>query len=141
MSIKSDATENINRIVDWSFGLELGFEDKRLIKEAYKWCDDYEHSLNQTLSYVDEYPLFLDIEIKKANASRDPEVQIATWAAAGILKRRHHGWNSIMIRTIAIAVDGHEWYYHIFFELAGDIVRRLTLFIQTNMLIYLWRRS
>ncbi|KAL8819560.1 MAG: hypothetical protein Q9223_002033 [Gallowayella weberi] len=121
-SIKPDTTENISRMVDWSFGLELGFDDKRLINEAYKWCDDYEHSLNQTLSYVYNYPLFLDIKIKKAYASRDPEVQLATWAAAGILKRRHHGWNSIMIPTLAIVVDGHEWYNHIFFELAGEII-------------------
>ncbi|KAL8812821.1 MAG: hypothetical protein Q9200_000750 [Gallowayella weberi] len=121
-SIKPDTTENFNRKVDWSFRLELGLDDKHLINEAYKWCDDYEHSLNQTLSYVYNYPLFLDIKIKKAFASRDPEVQLATWAAAGILKRRHHGWNSVMIPTLAIVVDGHEWYYHIFFEVDGDII-------------------
>ncbi|KAL8804080.1 MAG: hypothetical protein Q9182_002793 [Xanthomendoza sp. 2 TL-2023] len=121
-SSKSDTTENINRMVDWSLGLELGLDDAPLIQEAYKMCSDNEQSLNQTLAYVEGCPLFLDLEIKKANTARSPEVQLATWAAAGILKKRHHGWNSNMIPTLAIAVDGHEWCYYIIFELAGEII-------------------
>lgn len=42
---------------------------------------------HQSQSFIKECALFLDFELKKKSAARDPEVQLTIWVGAGLLKR------------------------------------------------------
>lgn len=95
--------------------LNLSWDEEELINEVYNTLRPGERSLNQSLSYICSCPLFADIELKKEQASRDPEVQLALWKAAASLKRRHHGWDSSLPMP-GITVNGHIWNFYIFFE-------------------------
>ncbi|KAL8804510.1 MAG: hypothetical protein Q9182_002518 [Xanthomendoza sp. 2 TL-2023] len=117
---KGDAPDNPGRMVDWVLALVLSDEDLKLIHRAFTRCLNKEVSLNQTLSYIANYPIFTDIEIK-TNSNRDPEVQLSIWAAAAVSKRRHHGWNT-GIPIPGIVVDGHMWKWYLFFVVGADIM-------------------
>ncbi|KAL8710655.1 MAG: hypothetical protein Q9220_004879 [cf. Caloplaca sp. 1 TL-2023] len=121
----STVQENLGRMVDWALALQLSDQDLGLINRAFSRSLDHEHSLNQSLSYISDHPIFADIEVK-TRSNRDPEVQLAIWAAGAILKRRHHGWKT-SIPMPAIVVDGHSWKWYLIFEL-GDavVVQQLT---------------
>lgn len=116
-----EISQTIGRMVDWCLALNLDDEDEDLVDEAFASMKGGEQSLNQTLSYIHKCPLFLDIEIKKTQSNRDPEVQLAIWASSALLKRQHHGWDTSMPMP-AIAINGNSWDYFLFFEMKGDLV-------------------
>ena len=113
--------QTVGRMVDWCLTLELNDEDEEIIDRGFATMQGGEQSLNQSLSWIHKFPIFLDIEIKKSQSNRAPEVQLAIWAASALRKRQHHGWD-ISIAMPAIAVDGHMWTYWIFFASEGDLV-------------------
>ncbi|KAI4280052.1 MAG: hypothetical protein L6R38_004754 [Xanthoria sp. 2 TBL-2021] len=119
-----DTTAQVfSKIVDYSMALNLSWDEEELINEVYNTLRPGERSLNQSLSYICSCPLFADIDLKKEQASRDPEVQLALWKTAASLKRRHHGWDSSLPMP-GITVNGHIWNFYIFFEHAE---KRLTM--------------
>lgn len=113
--------DRMSRMIDWSIALQLDFESDDILSDAYSKLSDYEHSVNQSMSYIRNYPLCVDIEVKKSSSARDPEVQLAIWASAALLKKRHHSWDASLPMP-AIAVDGFDWTYFLFFELNKDLV-------------------
>ena len=123
---KSDAksktsSEDIGRMVDWCLAIDLEYRTMDLIQREFRNCVDNECSLNQSLSYISNNPLILDIEIKKTLQLRDPDVQLAIWAGSALLKKRYHHWDTSMPMP-AIVINGHRWDYYIFFELDNDLV-------------------
>ena len=116
-----ETAQTVGRMVDWCLALNLDKKEENLVNKAFAGMRGGEQSLNQSLSYIHKCPLFLDIEIKKSQSNRDPEVQLAIWASAALLKRRHHGWDTSMPMP-AITINGHSWVYFIFFEGEGDLV-------------------
>ena len=117
-----ESSQTVGMMVDWCLALNLDDEDEDLVKEAFAGLKSGEQSLNQSPSYIHMCPLFLDIEIKKTQSNRDPEVQLAIWASSALRRRLHHGWDTSMPMP-AIAVNGHLWDYFIFFEAKEDLVR------------------
>ena len=109
-------------MVDWSLGLEIENEDLLVIDQAWKSHSDNEFSLNQSISYISNYLLLADFEIKEKVSNRDPLVQLAIWQAGGLLKKRHHGWDTSM-PIPGITITDHHWECFLFFELNGDLVR------------------
>lgn len=105
-----------SRMIDWTLGLKLDEmnHQRKLIAKAFANMNDYEASMNQSMSYIRESPLFLDLELKKTQSNINPEVQLAIWAAAGFSKKLLHGWDTSMPMP-AIAVKGHDWSLYIFF--------------------------
>ena len=93
-----------------------------VIRQAFAKDMHNAASLNQSLSFIRNNPLILDIEIKKTVQPRDPQVQLAIWASAALLKKRLHQWDTTM-PSPAIAINGHQWEYYIFFEMDSDLVR------------------
>ena len=109
-------SDNVGRMVDWCVALNVDGNDMEVIQQAFSKTRDYKSSLNQTFSYIRNHPLILDIEIKKVSQPRDPQVQLAIWAASALLKKRHMGWDTSLPMP-AVAVNGHSWDYYIFFEI------------------------
>ena len=109
-------------MVDWCLGLNVDEDDMHVIKQAFANTVDNAAALNQSLSYIRNTPLILDIELKKTLQPRDPQVQLAIWASSALLKKRIMGWDTSMPMP-AIAVNGHLWEFYIFFEMNNDLVR------------------
>ena len=123
---------SMTRMVDWCLGLELGYEDRQLVMKAFGLVELNETSLNQTVSFIKECPLFLDIEIKKTQTNRNPEVQLAIWAAGALLKKQHHGWDTSLPMP-AIAVNGHSWDYYLFFGWDDQLVCSCSLDVSSPL--------
>ena len=118
-------TQTATRMIDWALGLAFDEDsddnENELIEMAFMKLGDYEASVNQSTSWIRSIPLFLDIEIKKKNSPINPEVQLAIWAAAGLNKKRRHGWDT-SLPIPAIAINAHTWEFYIFFERGEDLV-------------------
>ena len=113
------------RMVDWCLGLRLDYEDEKLVASAFREIGVNEMSLNQTVSFIKQCPLFLDIEIKKSHTNRNPQVQLAIWASGALRKKQHHGWDTSLPMP-AIAVTGQYWTYYLFFGWDDNLVRLLS---------------
>lgn len=116
-----DAEVTITRIVDICLGLDLSLAVNSIVTNAWKTMNDYEHSLNQSVAYIRQTPLFLDIELKKTNQSRDPQVQLAIWMAGLYEKRRYHKWDT-SIPMSGLIVNGSEWLFYVAFVRDGGLV-------------------
>ena len=117
-------SRSLARMVDWCLGLQLDYDDAKLVASAFGMIRLNEMSLNQTVSFIKQCPLFLDIEIKKTQTNRNPEVQLAIWASAALRKKQHHGWDTSLPMP-AVAVNGHNWDYYLFFGWDDHLVRLL----------------
>ena len=107
-------------MIDYGFGLQLSTSDEFIIDRAFSRLEDSNRSLNQSLTYYDNVPLFADIEIKKTHTERAPEVQLGVWQAAGYEKRKLHRWSTKSMPMPGICVNGHDWVAYITFEYAED---------------------
>ena len=87
----NSASESMGRMIDWCLAMTVDQDDMEVICQAYARDADNASSLNQSLSYVRDNPLILDIEIKKTLQPRDPQVQLAISASGALLKKRLHG--------------------------------------------------
>ncbi|KAL8931780.1 MAG: hypothetical protein Q9216_007075 [Gyalolechia sp. 2 TL-2023] len=112
-SSEQGSDRTIAKMVDWSLGLEIDYKDDDKISEAFGFCDDHEHSLNQSMSFIKRVPLFGDLELKKELQARDPAVQLAIWKSAWLLKAQHHGWD-ISLPMPGLTVIGHDWSFYLF---------------------------
>ncbi|MDI1492895.1 MAG: hypothetical protein OHK93_004678 [Ramalina farinacea] len=117
---KTHQPPTASRMVDYGFGLGLSITNRRIIDDAFSCLEDSMRSLNQSLAYQDDVPLFADIEIKRCNSQRPPEVQLGIWQAAGYLKRKLHGWSTCAMPMPGICVNGHDWVAYINFESAEN---------------------
>ncbi|KAL8941271.1 MAG: hypothetical protein Q9211_001893 [Gyalolechia sp. 1 TL-2023] len=120
---KSDQSTDrtISKMVDWSLGLEINYKDNDKISRAFSFCDDQEHSLNQSMSFIRRVPLFADLELKKKLQSRDPAVQLAIWKSAWLLKAQHHEWDT-SLPLPGITVAGHEWSFYLFMAVEDGLI-------------------
>ena len=117
-----DGDVTTTRMVDLALGLNLDDRESEIVAETFRSMMDNEHSLNQSLAYIRDTPLFLDLELKKAVSNRDPDVQLAIWQAALYAKRLYHGWDTSMPMP-GIVVSGYDWQCYVMFERDGGLVR------------------
>ncbi|KAL8910878.1 MAG: hypothetical protein Q9171_003877 [Xanthocarpia ochracea] len=118
---QAEEDPTVSKMVDWCIGLQLGWEDETIINRAFSTILPNMRSLNQSLSFIDMVPLFVDIEIKKTNPGRDPEVQLAIWKCAALKKMREMAWDTSMPMP-GIVIEGHNWSYYIFVEINADLI-------------------
>lgn len=88
---QSSEDDTTSTMVDWSVALKLSPEQDRAIGKAFACIRSNECGLNQSLSFIKETPLFLDIEVNKQQPSRDPELSLAIWVSGALKKQIHHG--------------------------------------------------
>ena len=124
--------ETVGKMVDYGLTVPLSIEEEDIISAGFATLRHSEQSLNQSLSYISDCPLFLSIELKKTQSNRDPQVQLAIWALAGLRKIQHHGWDTSMPMP-AISIHGHQWYYYIFFETNGNLVSLFDYFLTLSV--------
>lgn len=124
----TETGQTISKMIDLCLSLVLDEEELDIIADGFKTMRYNERSLNQSLGYIVHCALFLDIEIKKSLQNRNPEVQLAIWAAGALLKKQLHKWDTSMPMP-AIAVSGHTWTYYLFFECSGNLVCRSRSYI------------
>ncbi|KAL8920428.1 MAG: hypothetical protein Q9172_004500 [Xanthocarpia lactea] len=120
----ADETEmTTTRMVDVALGLDLSTEDRKSVTDGWakRGITDYAWSLNQSLSYIKMNPLFLDMELKKANQTRDPLVQLGMWMAGLFEKRRHHGWDQ-SVPMPGLVIDGPQWSLYIGYARGDGVV-------------------
>lgn len=124
--------ETVGKMIDYGLMVPLSMEEEDIISAGFATLRHNEQSLNQSLSYISDCPLFLSIELKKTQSNRDPQVQLAIWALAGLRKMQHHGWDTSMPMP-AISIHGHQWYYYIFFETNGNLVSLFDHFLTLSV--------
>ena len=112
-------------MVDLSIGLDLEEDDEDIVDAAFNKMPDNDQSLNQSLSYVKDTPLLVDIELKRTYADRDPRVQLAVWKAGGFEKMRYHNWDTSMPMP-GITVNGSDWDCYLFFVRDSELVSAIT---------------
>lgn len=89
----------LNRILDWCLGLQLGYDDAKILRSAFGTVRLNEASLNQTVSCIRQRPLFMDAGIKKTQTNRSPAVQLVIWARPMRCERNNTADSMIAIVT------------------------------------------
>jgi len=123
--------ETVGKMVDCSLTILMSAEEENIVDDGFANMRPNERTLNQSLGCIKNSPLFLNIELKKTQSNRDPEVQLAIWALAGLRKMLHHGWPTHMPMP-AIALNGHQWDCYIFFEANKNLVGHLRSHLPTR---------
>lgn len=65
-------------------------------------------SINQTSSFVNLTPMFLNIKVVRRNSGKDPLIQLAVWISAEFEKRRIENY-SLDMPVLAIAIQEDKW--------------------------------
>ena len=65
-------------------------------------------SINQTSTFVNFVPMFLNIEVKRKNSDIDPLIQLGAWISAEFEKRRIEHY-SLDMPVLAIEIQGDQW--------------------------------
>ena len=77
-------------------------------------------SINQTSSFVNFTPIFLNIEVKRKNSNKDPLIQLAAWISAEFEKRRIEHY-SLDMPVLAIEIEGDQWGLYIVYAVEGAV--------------------
>ena len=65
-------------------------------------------SINQTSTFVNFIPMFLNVEVKRKNSDKDPLIQLGAWISAEFEKRRIEHY-SLDMPVLAIEIQGDQW--------------------------------
>ena len=105
----------LNKKIDFAIGLNIPREQKTALQNGtygYPHLQRLGTSINQTSSWVNCVPMFINIEVKKKNASDDPMIQIGAWVAAEFRKRELEGYG-ISMPFFAIEIEEDMWNLYI----------------------------
>ena len=118
----------LNKKIDFAIGLDIRYEQKAVLQNGtYRYSHPQKPgtSINQTSSWVNYTPMFLNIEVKKKNVSDDPMIQIAAWVAAEFKKRELEGYD-IEMPVFAIEIEEDMWNLYIIYA-SGSTSNNLNL--------------
>jgi hypothetical protein len=96
---------DLNKKIDYAVGLRLPLKAVRSLQDAQK-------SINQTASFMNHTPMFLNVEVKRYASARNPRVQLAAWIAAEFNKRASEGW-PLDMPVLAAEIEQDSWLLHI----------------------------
>jgi hypothetical protein len=96
---------DLNKKIDYAVGLDLSPEAVRALQDAQK-------SINQTASFMNYTPMFLNVEVKRYASARNPRIQLAAWIAAEFNKRVLEGW-PLDMPVLAAEIEQDSWLVHI----------------------------
>ena len=101
--------KDLDKRIDAAIGLDLPLKKREALKSGV--FSDGIPSINQTASFVNFIPMFLNVEVKRPNTNRDPLIQLGTWIAAEFTKRKNEGY-SLDMPVFAIEIEGDIWNLH-----------------------------
>lgn len=116
--------KDLDKRIDYALGLRLSVQERDLLERG-QYAEYHPTSINQTSNFANLTPLFVNIEVKRRHADRDPMIQLAAWIAAEFNKRKVEGY-SLEMPVFAIAIDGDLWELYIAYAespLAGNDYR------------------
>ena len=96
-------------------GLYLSEEDTTTLERGVYQMEGAIDSINQTSSFVNFTPMFLNIEVKRKNSNTDPLIQLGAWISAEFEKRRIEGY-SLDMPVLAIEIEGNQWGLHMVYS-------------------------
>jgi hypothetical protein len=105
----------LNKKIDFAIGLNIPYGQKCTLQNgtySYAHPQKLGTSINQTSSWANYIPIFVNIEVKKKNVSDDPMIQIGAWVAAEFKKRELEGYDNKM-PAFAIEVEEDMWNLYI----------------------------
>ena len=112
--LSADGTmADLNKKIDYAVGLDLSLEAVRTLQDAKK-------SINQTATFMNHTPMFLNVEVKRYASARNPRVQLAAWIAAEFNKRQMEGW-PLDMPVLAVEIEQDSWLLHV---VAAEVRKR-----------------
>jgi hypothetical protein len=95
----------LNKKIDYAVGLHLSIDAVRTLQDVKK-------SINQTITFLNHTPVFLNVEVKRYASARNSKVQLAAWIAAEFKKRYIEGW-PLDMPVLAVEIEQDSWLLYI----------------------------
>lgn len=105
----------LNKKIDFGIGLNIPYEQRMALTNGtylYSHPQKLGTSINQTSSWVNYVPIFVNIEVKRKNVPDDPMIQLGAWVAAEFKKRELEGYD-ICMPVFAIEIEEDTWNLYI----------------------------
>jgi hypothetical protein len=99
--------KDLNKRIDCAIGLRLPTVERKVLERG-RYQAFSQPSINQTSTFVNMVPMFLNIEVKRSHSNHDPLIQLAIWVAAEFVKRTIENY-SLDMPVLAIAVVEDRW--------------------------------
>jgi hypothetical protein len=110
--------KDLNQRIDFAIGLRLSKTEKVILHRG-RFLALSELSINQTSTFVNMIPMFINIEVKRSHSNQDPLRQLAVWIAAEFEKRALEDY-SLDMPVLAIAVVEDTWeLYMVYADVKG----------------------
>jgi hypothetical protein len=119
--LDSNTFGKLNKKIDYALGLQLPSNDIKVLQKASYNSQGFP-SINQTATFTNFIPMFLNVEVKTHMPYANPGVQLAVWVAAEFRKREIEGYDRSM-PVLAIAVTGDDWQIYIAYDAEPDIAQ------------------
>ncbi|KAH0552947.1 hypothetical protein GP486_006857 [Trichoglossum hirsutum] len=84
---------DLDKRIDYAIGLFPSRSTLRTLRNAT--YNTAIKSVNQTSTFCNFIPVFINVEIKKKHVGKDPAIQLGAWIAAEFRKRLIEGWTGI----------------------------------------------
>lgn len=110
---------DLDKRIDYAIGLSLS--DSTLSSLQGATYNTSTHSINQTSTFCNFIPIFVNVEVKKRHVATDPAIQLGAWIAAEFRKRLIEGWtedmrgNSLSLGSpvFAIEIEADNWLLYV----------------------------
>jgi len=87
---------DLDKRIDYAIGLFPSRSTLRTLRDAT--YNTVIKSVNQTSTFCNFIPMFVNVEVKKRHVGKDPAIQLGAWIAAEFRKRLIEGWTGIGLR-------------------------------------------
>lgn len=108
---------DLDKRIDYAIGLSLSPSTLEILQNAT--YNTTIKSINQTSTFCNFIPMFVNIEVKRRHVVKDPAIQLGSWIAAEFRKRLIEGWTDIKKNgslgspVFAIEIEADAWILYI----------------------------
>lgn len=115
----SSVSRDLYKRIDYAIGLSPSDSTLSTLQGAtYRTVTE---SINQTATFCNFVPMFVNVEVKKRHVATDPAIQLGAWIAADFRKRLIEGWTedmqgsnlSLGSPVFAIEIEADNWLLYV----------------------------